>query len=80
MTEAIDTQHMLNRVGTPEDVAKSVTFLARCILHCFTVIVLLYHFRRICFVLLIFYFHVYSDDSSFITGTTLFVDGGLTAQ
>jgi NAD(P)-dependent dehydrogenase (short-subunit alcohol dehydrogenase family) len=43
------TQHPIGRLGTPEDIARGIVFLA-------------------------------SDDSAFMTGSGMVVDGGLTAQ
>ena len=47
--EQMNADHPVGRIGTPEEVAKAVLFLA-------------------------------SDDSSFVTGAALSIDGGLTAQ
>ena len=46
--EEIARLHLLNRIGRPEDIARSAGYLA-------------------------------SDDSAFVTGSALVVDGGLTA-
>jgi NAD(P)-dependent dehydrogenase (short-subunit alcohol dehydrogenase family) len=45
----VESRQVVKRIGTPEDVARAVAFLA-------------------------------SDEASFITGTQLYVDGGMTAQ
>ncbi len=48
MRKEIEARQVMNRMGTPEEIAQGMLFLA-------------------------------SDDSSFVTGTTLFVDGGMSA-